>query len=106
MEITPHPTIERRLITTTKKKKLIEVNRYFVVGVPAFEGSQLHGFKSEESLMKCWTWWYNNIHLTGIKGKEARKSWRSGGREKFYNNNIPSKKKYSVEDLIMYFGGD
>ena len=73
------PTIEKR----NTKKGL----RYYVVGIPSFEGAQLHGFKSEQSLMKCYNWWLNNVHLKHCKAKIAKKNWKDGGREKFYESN-------------------
>ena len=79
MNVPSYPTIERR---ENARGKL----RFYVVGVPTFEGAQLHGFKSEESLMRCWNWWYNNSYLKGQPAKEARKEWAEGGRESSITN--------------------
>jgi hypothetical protein len=90
LEITPIPNIEcRTVIGKISKKRKGPVERWYVVGVPSFEGAQLYGFKSEEALMKCYTWWYNNVHLKHQRGKVANKEWIEGGRDKFYGQKQP-----------------
>ncbi len=81
-DIPKYPAIEKRI---GKKGE-----RYYVVGVPSFEGAQLYGFKTEDSLMRCWVWWYNNTYLKHQSGKLAKKEWKSGGKENFYNKHTPT----------------
>lgn len=76
------PIIEERNVGSKKKKRI----RFFVTNIAPFNGAQLHGFKSVDSLMKCYTWWYYNIHLTKCEGRIAKLYWKNGGRKDYYLN--------------------
>lgn len=76
-----------------EKRKTNRGDRFFVKGEPAFSGSQLHGFKTEDSLMRCYTWWFHNIYLKKQKGKEAKTEWENGGRDEFYKKDTTVKEK-------------
>lgn len=78
MNLIQHPTIEKRKSGKNK-------TRFYVVGVPGFGGAQKYGFKSESSLMKCYTWWFNNCSKKRVKARDAKKEWKSGGRQEFYD---------------------
>lgn len=79
MSIQKYPTTERR---KCGKRKW----RWFVVGVPQFKACERTGFKSEQSLMRCYGWWYHNAFEKDRPAKEAKRQWRQGGRKDYYDS--------------------
>ncbi len=80
------PTIEQRRYWKERKGKLIEYERFYVVGVPEFEEAQKYGFKTLDNLRRCYCWWSHQVVMKGRSAKEAHKAWINGERAEFYQN--------------------
>jgi hypothetical protein len=80
-QITLYPTIEQRQ------------HRYFVVNADGFNNANGHGFKSEQSLQRSYTWWYHNCYEKQRAAVKASKQWKHHDKYLFYRK----KKKQAIK---------